>query len=54
VDVNKYLKDKISGIQEEIGNFTSNVSRFASTCDEELTKLIDNLDEGQLAMAASK
>lgn len=54
VDVNKYLKTKITGIQDEIGKFTQNVSRFATTCDEELTKLIDNLDEGQLAMSPLK
>ena len=54
VDINKYLKQKISSIQGEIGKFTHNVSKFANTCDEELTKLIDNLDEGQLAMAVVK
>ncbi|CDW87085.1 cation channel family protein [Stylonychia lemnae] len=46
-ELNMYMKEKIDGIQKEISKFTEGISCFAQTCDEELNKIIQNLDQSQ-------
>ncbi len=46
------MKEKIEGIQAEISKFTQNISSFALTCDDELTKIIENLDQGKFAFSS--
>ena len=39
------MKQKVDTIQKEIQKFTEGINNFAKTCDEELNKIVINIDK---------
>ncbi len=46
-----FIKEKVESIQKEIQSFTDSISTLATTCDEELNRVIFNLEQSKFGFA---
>lgn len=42
--MNTQLKQKMNGIRQEVHKFNKNIDRFSIICDNELTRLYENVE----------
>ena len=47
------MKNKIDDIHDEIQKITKNLNAIAITCDDELTNVVENIDQGILMFTSS-
>lgn len=45
LEMNTQLKKKMDGIRDEVSNFNKNIDQFSNICDNELSKLYDNVEK---------